>query len=140
MKKILQNSIILFLLTVYTVFSTGIVLSIHHCCSHCHQKVEKIECLCHHDEKEHECKLEEEHHRCHDEHLFLKILEEYSIVEHKFSFSPILLSICHCEHYKEIYNLSIYQTLFKVNRNIPPPPLCGDDAFIDFTQQRLYYA
>ena len=139
MKKIIHKFILLTLFVIYTVFSTGIFISIHHCCLHCHQKVEKEECRYHHDGAVHDCDLEREHRRCHDDHFFFKILDSYDKKEMFFSFCPDIQQTFLYQDYRIFYDTTFFQLVFK-EFDKRTPLIKQGRAFEELQHQRVLYA
>ena len=145
MKKIIHKSTLLTLLLVYTVFSTGIFISIHHCCLHCYEKVEKSHCGCseHHDSELDAHFLKDKHHHCQDIRFFFKILDSYDKKDTSFSFSPYIQQVCFCHHCcknKILYDSTLLHIVYKEFDDVPPFFTKQGRTFIELHQQQVLYA
>ena len=141
MKKIIHKAILLTLLVVYTVFSTGIFISIHHCCLHCHEKTEQVHCDCvnHHDEKSHTCTLDQ-HHHCHDDHFFFKIIDNYDKKERFFAISLHLQQLFIGQYHKILYDTTLSHIVYKEFDDGSPFLIKQGRTFAELHQQRVLYA
>ena len=135
------------MLTIYIVFSSGIVVSIHYCSkSHCCN--ETVSCCkegsCHHEN--HSDVIEgipaitsQQH--CSETQLFLKILDNYEI-------GSKLSCECHTSFIREIYAkhpddnelLSYFGAVIKRNDLLLSHPVIQGDSFLKFSQQFIDYA
>lgn len=129
------------MLTIYFVFSTGIFVSIHHCCNHCNEKTEITTCLCQdHDHDSHPHHVKDKHHHCHDTQYFFKILDNYEREEHTVSIDAETLPVQLVLYDTHDYLVTLYQVFFKTTEIQPPHPVIQGRLFADYTQQRLHYA
>ena len=145
MKTILHKSILVSILLIYTVFSTGIFISIHHCCLHCHEKVEKVSCNCseHHDNDIYTCVSKDKHHHCHDDRFFFKILDSYDKKETFSSFSHYIQQVCFCHNSckdRILYDSTFSHIVYGEFDEAPPFFIRQGRTFAEFNHQRVLYA
>ena len=144
MKKIITKSVLLALLTVYTIFSTGIFISIHHCCLHCNEKVEMVSCGCSGQASDHvACISKDKHHHCHDDRFFFKILDSYDKKEGFLSVFHYIQQICFCHDCCK--NRILHDSIFlhiacKEFDESPPFFIKQGRTFAEFHHQRVLYA
>ncbi|MDL2296452.1 hypothetical protein LJC68_05815 [Bacteroidales bacterium OttesenSCG-928-B11] len=145
MKNKIYTIITLLILAVYTVFSTGVLVSIHHCCSHCNP-IETIDyCCCEslpaHGDPHHDCHQNESgHHKCHDTNYFFKILDSYDKDEQKTALKIVLPILYVLEDYHEIYANTITRKIVKENERSRSGPVFPGDSFFHYTHQLVLYA
>lgn len=147
MKKRFYNILTIFVLAIFSVFSTGIFISIHHCCSHCNPVEVVDDCCCQslpsHGAHDHACHQNESgHHKCHDTHYLFKILDSYDKDEHLPVVMPTSASILLylMDDYREEYETQIFQKIVKENDRSRSGPVIPCDSFFDYTHQLVLYA
>ena len=150
MKKKLVNLFMLFLLTIYFVFSSGIIVSFHYCCkSHCCIESTTTSCCkdndC--DDKTHDadfaCDVStitcQQH--CSDTQFYLKIVDNYDTNEklslvHQTSF----IREIYVKHPNNNELPSCCGAALKRNDLLLSHPVIQGDSFLKFSQQFIDYA
>lgn len=145
MKKRIYHMITVLLLGVYSIFSTGIFISIHHCCNHCESSVTVETCACMDEGAVHEhsslcTDSHAEHHKCHDDHLFFKIGDEHDKCSELPSVNAFLSVLYSIEFHIDSYLNNLYTTIIKSNKRLPSHPVIQGESFFEYSQQLVLYS
>jgi len=144
MKEIAYKLILLIILLAYTVFSTGVFISIHHCCLHCYEKIENVHCNCveHPNDEPIACVSENKntHHHCHDDHFFFKILDNYDKKETIFICFLHTQEVSFGQDYRALYETTLSHTIYKEFDESPPFYIKQGRTFVELYQQQVLYA
>ena len=152
MKKIISKVLWMALIATYAVFSTGLFISIHHCCAHCYEKIEiaaceSESCGCghhHNHDQNHDCEdladYSNGHHHSHDTQYFFKILDKYYKEEIAIHIPIVVCENFLFEEYKNRISADLYHICIKMREKIPILPFLQGKSIITFSQQRLHYA
>jgi hypothetical protein len=133
------------LLAIFFAFSSGIVITIHHCCHYCQKFAEKTSCsrdgncCCCSGENEDNVDSERDT-RSHDTQYFFKILDNYIKTNLSFFSSWKYFQTNVVDNQSDIYDSILYKTLIKEYLKIPPSFHLQGISFLDFCLQRVYYA
>ncbi len=132
------------LLVVYFVFSSGIAITVHHCCDHCREYVAQQCCEDHGDEESCEIpnaeKSDSHHHHAHDKYYFFKIKDFYKASQSVIPAHWQWIQVGEEAFLTQFFsNLSLEKRL-KENIFIPSFFHLQGDRLLDFLHQRVYYA
>lgn len=144
MKKRLYHITTLLVLTVYSVFSTGVFISIHHCCNHCNPVEMDEYCACesHSSHGGNDCACHQngnEHHKCYDVHYLFKILDSYD--KDEYTPPPVIFYfvLYLVDDYRDLYVSNIIQETIKENERSRSGPVIPCDSFFKYTHQLVVY-
>ncbi len=136
----MKKLVLIVMLVIYAVFSTGVFISIHHCCLHCCEKVEKIECNCHSDGQSCASTGEDQHHHCYDDYLFFKILDSYDKKKIVFSFALTIQQVFLFQDYRVLYDEILFHIVYREIDEAPPYFSAQGRTLTELYQQRVLYA
>lgn len=145
MRKKIYSLITLFVLTVYSIFSTGVFISIHHCCSHCNPVEVVHHCVCE-SEPSHggHCdgchQNENGHHKCHDEQIMFKIMDSYDKDDHNPTPKTSFVLLYIIDDYKDLYIETVFQKIIKKSKQRRSGPTIPCESFFDYSHQLVLYA
>lgn len=107
-------------MAIFLTFSSGLVVTIHHCCSVHHHS--------YHD-----------HHHCHEDVMIFKITDHYNIADsfHFHSFQTPFMWFF--ENDLDLALDNSCRIIIKENRKIPPYSVLEGREFIEFCPQRIFY-
>ncbi len=145
MKKTLIILGTFLLLAVFFVFSSGIAITIHHCCHHCQELAQKASCS---DDESCSCcsgknKTDadaEGHAHSHDTQYFFKILDNYIKSDISFPFSWQYFQTEFENNQSDFFVSIFYNSLIKKYIQIPSIFHLQGTSLIDYCQQRVDYA
>lgn len=120
MKQLFRSVIILLMTTIFLVYSSGLLITVHHCC-HCK--------LHHHSANDHR--------HCHEETYFFKITDNYDVNDIHFdseNHSSITLFIINSPIISEFIH---YFNIIRYADHFPPPLLMENQSLLVFISQFL---
>jgi hypothetical protein len=132
MKRLLLKIVTICILVIYSVFSTGIALVVHHCCASCSIKKQAESCCCLNEQTH--C-IDSKYKACHVEHYFFKITDTHQksdvLTIHDQTFTAeTVLDPCSEECESMVVN-----RIVKQYNNSPPDALVRGRSFLNIVHQ-----